>query len=157
VTVVICCELISFLCYITLHHVITESYKKYALYYCETRGGSRILEKRGPKVDPRWGIGCSGRIISTFPGLLPNPPLPVFSLPLPSSFSLPLISTLLLSLPIPSPLFSFPTFPSPPGGPPRNTARGSEGALKLPQRVRAEWSPAVRRFLEHFRLKRTFL
>ena len=62
-----------------------------------------------------------------FPSLLPFPPL--LSLPfssLPSRFAPPLLP----SFPFPLPL---------PGGPnPLTAARGSGGALKLPQRVRAE-------------------
>jgi len=66
------------------------------------------------------------------------------------------------TLPLPPPFPPLPTFhpfASLPGGPlPTNTARGSGGALKLPQRVRAEpGPPPARRFLVHFRLKGTLL
>ena len=60
-----------------------------------------------------------------------------------------------LSLPLPlSPSFS--PFPSLPGEPqPPKTASGSGGALKLPSG--SGRSPATRRFLVYFRLKRTLL
>ena len=65
------------------------------------------------------------------PPVLPFPPLPS---PFPSpSFSLPSLFPLFLS-----PLPPYPSFPFPGGPFPLVAARGSGGALKLPQRVRAE-------------------
>jgi len=70
-------------------------------------------------------------ILPPFPKPPPSRPLSLFPLPYPSSLSL---SLPFLSLPFPS----LPSLPLPLEVGPLCAARGSEGALKLPQRVRAE-------------------
>jgi len=83
------------------------------------------------EADPR--ICVRGASPSLFP--LPYPSL--FLPPFPSLLSCPLLSRPLPSNPIPFPSLPSPTLRSRPPAP-CFAARGSGGALKLPQRVRAE-------------------